>query len=98
MARDSARSGHEHEVDLHGLDRSRAQRRLARTLHTARLRGASRVLAITGRGLGSPRGEPVLRDHIEAWLAGPEAARLGVAGFERTSAGGALAIRLRGRG
>jgi len=98
MERDAARSEPGHEVDLHGLDRRGAQRRLAQALQTARLRGASSLLAITGRGWGSPDGEPVLRSHIEAWLAGPEAARLGVTGFERTSAGGALAIRLRRQG
>lgn len=72
-----------------------ARRRLASELHAARVRGLDRLRAITGRGLGNRAQEPVLRTAIEAWLAGPDAARLGVAGFTRAAKGGALDIRIR---
>ena len=71
-----------------------ALRRLRQELHAARVRGLERVLVITGRGWGNLEQAPVLRTEVEAWLRGPEARGLGVAGFERTAKGGALLLRL----
>lgn len=82
------------QVDLHGLRPEEALRRLGQTLHAARVRRASRVLVITGRGMGNHVQAPVLRTRVEAWLKGPEGQRLGVRGFERTARGGALLVRL----
>lgn len=81
-------------IDLHRMTRSEAGRALRRALHGARVRGASGLLAITGLGFGNPGQVPVLRSHIEGWLAGSEARALGVLGFSRVNRGGALAIRL----
>ena len=83
-----------HEVDLHGLRPGDALRRLAQALHTGRVRGASEVLVITGRGVGNHAQAPVLRTRVEAWLRGPEGTRLGVRGFRRTAQGGALLVQL----
>jgi DNA-nicking Smr family endonuclease len=84
------------EVDLHGKRPEEALRHLARELHSARQRRLSVVLVITGQGLGNALHKPILRGKVEAWLTGPEGLRLGVQGFERTSRGGALLVRLAG--
>ena len=81
-------------IDLHGCSRPEAVRRLTRELHACRVRRLSALLVITGQGHGNRDREPVLRDHIEAWLRGPDARGLGILGFERTHRGGALAVRL----
>lgn len=82
-------------IDLHGRRPSEALRFLAQELHAARVQGAREALVITGRGIGNRSGVPVLRGHVERWLAGPEAARLGVRGAERDAHGGALQVHLR---
>ncbi len=85
----------ESTVDLHGLDRAAAIRRLEQALHTARVRGASTLLVVTGRGFGNREQRPVLRTHVEAWLAGPDGRRQGVVAVRTTSRGGALELKLR---
>lgn len=82
-------------VDLHRLTREQAVQRLSRELHSARVRGLPVVLAITGLGFGNLEQRPVLRDHVERWLRGPEGRRFGVREVRRTARGGALEIRLR---
>ncbi|MBK7643068.1 MAG: Smr/MutS family protein [Planctomycetes bacterium] len=86
------------EVDLHGRRPEDALRHLARELHGARLRRIGEVLVITGQGFGNALHKPILRGMVEKWLLGPDGARLGVVGFERTSRGGALLVRLAGSG
>jgi DNA-nicking Smr family endonuclease len=86
------------QVDLHRRSREEAQRALIRELHACRVRGLDRLLVITGRGYGNRTHEPVLRNHIEAWLGGGEARALGVEGFQRAHRGGALEVRLNARG
>ncbi|MEZ5977947.1 MAG: Smr/MutS family protein [Planctomycetota bacterium] len=80
-------------VDLHGLRPSDALAKLARAIHAARVRGATEIVAITGRGASNTTGEPVLRTKVERWSEGDEARRLGVRGYERESKGGALRLR-----
>jgi DNA-nicking Smr family endonuclease len=82
------------EVDLHGKRPEDALRHLARELHSARHRRLTEVLVITGQGFGNALHKPILRGKVEQWLLGPEGQRLGVQGFERTSRGGALRVRL----
>jgi DNA-nicking Smr family endonuclease len=84
------------EVDLHGRRPDEALRHLARELHAARQRRLRSVLVITGQGLGNALQKPILRGKVEAWLLGEQGRRLGVEGFERTSRGGALLVRLAG--
>lgn len=81
-------------VDLHGLPPEAAIRRLAQAIHAARVRGARRLLVITGRGLGNAAQKPVLRGKVETWLRGPEGRALGVRGLDRTSSGGALDVHI----
>jgi DNA-nicking Smr family endonuclease len=82
------------QVDLHRLKVQEALRRLQRELHACRVRGAPRLLVITGSGHGNRRQEPVLRSAVEAWLAGPEARGLGVRSHRRAHRGGALEVSL----
>lgn len=82
------------QIDLHGLTPDGAIRRLGQGLHAARVSGRRSVLVITGRGWGNRERKPVLRQHVERWLAGPEARRHGVRGFELAAKGGALNVRL----
>lgn len=56
------------ELDLHGLDRSKARERVRHFLENAGHHGLQTVLIITGAGLHSPEG-PVLRAEIEKFLA-----------------------------
>lgn len=82
------------EIDLHHLTRPEAERRLSQELHACRVRGIGRILVITGRGYGNPTQAPVLRTHIEQWLAGPDAKRKGVQSFKRAHRDGALEVTL----
>lgn len=82
------------KVDLHRLTWSDAGRALRRALHAARVRGEAGLVAITGLGIGNAAQEPILRSHVEHWLASREARHLGVLGFRRVHRGGALEISL----
>ena len=82
------------EVDLHGLRPPEAQRLLERELHAARVRGASGLLVITGRGWGNEGHVPVLRKRMAVWLRGPEGRSRGVKEVTVTAKGGALFVRL----
>jgi len=58
-------------VDLHGLDRGAAARRVREAVAEASRAGLRCVLVVAGRGLGSVDGVPVLRDALPDWLADP---------------------------
>ena len=83
------------QVDLHGLAPEQALRALSRGLHAARLRRATSVLVITGKGWGNREQKPILRQKVEAYLRGPDGLRAGVEGFTLESHGGALLVRMR---
>jgi DNA-nicking Smr family endonuclease len=85
---------HVETVDLHGLTVEQGLRRVAQTLHAARVRGWTRLLVVTGAGWGNPDGKPVLRPRIEAWLRGPEGRALGVKDVRRVHNAGALDVLL----
>ncbi len=55
-------------IDLHGLDRERAQRQLARSLESAAARDVACVLVIHGVGRGSGEAAGVLRELLPTWL------------------------------
>jgi DNA-nicking Smr family endonuclease len=57
------------EIDLHGLNSEEARDLLADFLLDARSRGARCVRVIHGKGLTSPRKEPVLKGKVRRWLA-----------------------------
>jgi len=82
------------ELDLHGLRPEDALQRLARELHHARARGAARLRVITGRGLGNRLRRPILREHVERWLRGPDGRKAGARAFRVVSGGGALEIEV----
>ena len=82
------------EVDLHGHSPESALRRLSQALHAARVQGSKEILVITGKGLGNKKNKPVLRGHVERWLAGPDGKRAGVKGFRTDRHGGALEVEL----
>lgn len=75
-------------IDLHGMTQERARALLGRFLHSARARGLSTVLVITGKGVSVPwreRSEEeappgVLRRKLPEWLAEPELRHL-VSGY-----------------
>jgi DNA-nicking Smr family endonuclease len=55
-------------VDLHGLNREQARSRLAEFLGASRKRGLRCVRVIHGKGLRSPKREPVLKGKVRQWL------------------------------
>jgi DNA-nicking Smr family endonuclease len=56
------------QVDLHGLTRDEAREALGLFLLGAGKRGWRCVRVVHGKGLGSPRREPVLKGKVRAWL------------------------------
>ena len=56
-----------YQLDLHGLTRDEALAELPRFLRTARMKGQTAVLVITGKGHNSTS-EPVLQQAVAAWL------------------------------
>jgi DNA-nicking Smr family endonuclease len=84
------------ELDLHGQTVAEAQKRLELFLHAARVRALPWVRVITGRGVGNPTGQPLLRERIEAWCRSPAGRERGVRHVERAAKGGALDLRLEG--
>jgi DNA-nicking Smr family endonuclease len=56
------------QVDLHGLTRDEARDALGIFLQGAGKRGWRCVRVVHGKGLGSPRREPVLKGKVRAWL------------------------------
>jgi DNA-nicking Smr family endonuclease len=57
----------DYQLDLHGLTRDEALAELSRFLRTARTKGQTAVLVITGKGYNSTSG-PVLQQAVAAWL------------------------------
>ena len=60
----------EASLDLHGLTRTDVADKLRFFLQDSLLQGYQTLLVITGRGLHSTGGEPVLRVEVERFLAG----------------------------
>ena len=57
----------DYQLDLHGLTRDEALAELPRFLRTARMKGQTAVLIITGKGNHSTT-EPVLQQAVASWL------------------------------
>lgn len=65
------RRGHyriEGELDLHGLNRNKAQLAVAQFLAHCRDRALRCVRIIHGKGLGSPNSGPVIKSLVSSWL------------------------------
>jgi DNA-nicking Smr family endonuclease len=56
------------QVDLHGLRTDEARETLTRFIREAHKQGIRCVRVVTGKGLGSPGKEPVLKDKVHRWL------------------------------
>jgi DNA-nicking Smr family endonuclease len=57
------------DLDLHGLNRDEARTRVALFLAESLVRGGRCLRIVHGKGLGSPRREPVLKKLVLGWLA-----------------------------
>ena len=58
----------EGELDLHGLNRIESEREVGDFLDKAASLGWKKVKIITGRGLNSPSGHAILKEHVQAYL------------------------------
>jgi DNA-nicking Smr family endonuclease len=56
-------------IDLHGMNRAQAQAQLSEFLAICLKRQLRCVRVVHGKGLGSPRREPVLKGKVRLWLA-----------------------------
>lgn len=63
---DFAVEGH---IDLHGLNRDEAKAAVTEFLEKSQLKGHRCVLIVSGRGLRSPGGVPVIKQALVKWLA-----------------------------
>jgi DNA-nicking Smr family endonuclease len=74
LARDALRRlrrGHwpvQDQLDLHGLTRDQARAYLVEFLDACKQRGLRCIRIVHGKGLGSPQGEPVLKQKVKHWL------------------------------
>lgn len=84
------------ELDLHGLTSEEARDRLADFLLDARARGARCVRVIHGKGLTSPRKEPVLKGKVRRWLAHWDDVLAYSEAPRHAGGGGAVLILLKG--
>jgi DNA-nicking Smr family endonuclease len=84
------------ELDLHGLTSDEARDRLADFLLEARARGARCVRVIHGKGLTSPRKEPVLKGKVRRWLAHWDDVLAYSEAPRHAGGGGAVLILLKG--
>ena len=55
-------------LDLHGLQRHQVAEKITHFIEKATYHGWQTLLIVTGRGLNSPDGEPVLREETERFL------------------------------
>lgn len=58
----------EAHIDLHGLNSEQAFQHLVHFFRGAYYKGVRTALVVTGRGLNSPNGIPVLRFKVQEWL------------------------------
>ncbi len=85
------------ELDLHGRTTIEARDELADFLLAARQRGARCVRVIHGKGLTSPRKEPVLKGKVRKWLAHWDDVLAYCEAPPHAGGGGAVLVLLRGK-
>jgi DNA-nicking Smr family endonuclease len=85
------------ELDLHGRTTLEARDELADFLLAARQRGARCVRVIHGKGLTSPRKEPVLKGKVRRWLAHWDDVLAYCEAPAHAGGGGAVLVLLRGK-
>ena len=82
-------------VDLHGLNREQARLQLAEFLGSCLKRGLRCVRVIHGKGLRSPRREPVLKGMVRKWLAQRDEVLAFAQAPPNEGGGGAILVLLR---
>jgi DNA-nicking Smr family endonuclease len=95
------RRGHwvvQDNVDLHGLNRDEAHLLLAAFLGGCLKRGLRCVRVIHGKGLRSPKREPVLKGKVRQWLARREEVLAFCQAPGNQGGSGALLVLLKARG
>jgi DNA-nicking Smr family endonuclease len=85
------------ELDLHRLTTTEARDVLADFLVATRQRGARCVRVIHGKGLTSPRKEPVLKGKVRKWLAHWDEVLAYCEAPPHAGGGGAVLVLLRGK-
>jgi DNA-nicking Smr family endonuclease len=85
------------ELDLHGHTADEARDTLADFLAEARQRGFRCVRVIHGKGLTSPKREPVLKGKVRKWLSHWDDVLAYCEAPQHAGGGGAVLILLRGR-
>jgi DNA-nicking Smr family endonuclease len=91
------RRGHwvvQDEIDLHGLTRAEARQALADFLKLSLKRGRRCLRGVHGKGLRSPKREPVLKGKVKAWLAQREEVLAFCQAPPAQGGGGALLVLL----
>ena len=84
-------------VDLHGLNREQARSLLAEFLGACLKRGLRCVRVIHGKGLRSPKREPVLKGKVRQWLAQRDEVLAFSQAPQNEGGSGALLVLLRAR-
>ncbi|MBI2319235.1 MAG: Smr/MutS family protein [Betaproteobacteria bacterium] len=103
LARDTLRKlrrGHwtiQDEIDLHGQNREQAKALLAEFLKTCVKRKLRCVRVVHGKGLRSPRREPVLKAKVNQWLAQRDEVLAFCQAPAASGGGGALLLLLKAR-
>jgi DNA-nicking Smr family endonuclease len=93
------RRGHwaiQDEIDLHGLNRDEARLRLADYLGDCVKRGLRCLRIVHGKGLRSPRREPVLKGKMNQWLSQRDEVLAYCQAPSAWGGAGALLVLLRG--
>jgi len=89
-----SKRAHEIAIDLHGLRKEGARRRIARGFQEARERGAKQLLIIHGRGNHSAGGKGLLKELVYELLEREYAREVRSYGFAPSSEGGSGATRV----
>jgi DNA-nicking Smr family endonuclease len=84
-------------VDLHGMNRDEARHQVALFLVECLQRGARCVRIVHGKGLGSPRREPVLKKLVQGWLSQRQEVLAFCQARAAEGGSGAVIVLLRGR-
>ena len=89
-----SKKAHEFTIDLHGLTKEGAQRRIARAFKEAKTQGAGQLLIIHGRGNHNAQGRSPLKEMVYELLASQYQSKVRSYGFAPPSEGGGGATRV----
>lgn len=83
------------EIDLHGLNSGDAHRQLQRFLRHCREQGCRCIRIVHGKGYRSQDRQPVLKNHLNAWLRQQPAVQAFCSAPPRQGGAGAVLVLLR---